>query len=149
MFTSIVIAYCIGLLATSSLLLAWTSSNLAIHVLHMLKRLHFLDSSRTLPDGTNIWDGLNEFEPPTGYTWQDWVVMSYSNTTKEMYIAELLTCNICFSFHLSFWVSAVTSLILYWLIPCPYVFLLIPAATFTYPIIANILIKLYEQLNAH
>lgn len=148
MSATIYIAYFTGLLAVSSMLMAWFHSNLPIHVLHFLRRIHFLRSDRRMEDSElSIWDGLPEFEA-TAYTWQDWLVICYNNSFMERFIVELITCPICLSFHLSFWFSFLIAAVIYYcILPFTCIFLLIPVATFTYPIIANIILKIYGRLN--
>lgn len=84
--------YAVGCLAAASLLLAWFHSGLPIHVIRLLRITGWNK------DRNDFWDTLNS-------DWQTALNVYYPNL-----LSELLTCPVCLSFHISFWVG-VTSLL--------------------------------------
>lgn len=136
MLSLLITAYIIGALITASLLIAWFYSSLPLHVLYMLKRLHLLQLQEEA-----LWDMCPEFVAGD-INWQELLIMGLKPSWFNNMIVDLLSCKICLSFHIGFWTSTVISLILFYgFIACPVVFFLIPAATFSYPILSNLILK--------
>lgn len=90
--------YMLGLTATASLLMAWFMSDLPVHVFHVLRRLgwkrHRLD----------FWSMVPEDET----TRQDFfdAVSVVLNPPIPYLLVDLLTCRICLSFHIAFWMAS-------------------------------------------
>lgn len=125
-------------LIVASLLIAWFSSTLPVHVFALLHRLGFGRSN------TEAWDQFDEF---TMVDWMSWLVWHWSATWKQKFVGTLITCPICLSFHLSFWTSVGVSLVLYYgWISAPVVFLLIPICTFGCPIVSVTLYTIFNKL---
>lgn len=79
-----------------------------------------------------FWEKAGEWNS----TWDDWALAMalYANP----FMSELLTCPVCLSFHLSFWIALATILATgasWWLLPF---------CVFTCPLPANLLRKFYN-----
>lgn len=109
--------YALGALAASSLAMAWFQSGLPIHILQFIGWLCGWRRGDTV-----FWNGIEE-------DWELTLTVAYPNL-----LTELLTCPVCLSFHISFWIG-VCSLIV---APVPLWYPIITAAT--WPIIVNILL---------
>lgn len=116
------IPYVAGLAATASMLMAWFDSTLPLHVFHMLRRLGYRKGDKA------FWNAMPEWES----TWDDWAVVMAAAVNP--FASELLTCPVCLSFHMSFWVSSAV-----WLLVPDMSAWIIPVATATWPVMANIL----------
>lgn len=117
---TILTIYVLGCLAVSSALMAWFGSGLPIHVLYMLKRVGYAK-------GSDMWNTLGEWTS----TWDDFSVAAAAYMPP--FIGELITCPVCLSFHISFWLA----LAIWVFAPVPFVFVI--AATCTWPILSNAL----------
>ena len=117
---TILTIYLLGCLAVASALMAWFGSGLPIHVLHVLRRLGYAR-------GSDMWLTLEEWTS----TWDDFSVAAAAYMSP--FVGELLTCPVCLSFHISFWLA----LVLWVFTSVPFVFVV--AAVCTWPILANIL----------
>lgn len=125
-------------LIVAYLLSAHFLSSITIHILHLLHRLGWYSKSKE-----DWWEEFPEFESMSITTkdgklhtieWQDWFIMAFNDTWWQRMLADLLTCPICISFHLSFWVSTITILLTYLALPIsPWVFALIPFYSFSIP----------------
>jgi len=118
---SIVAIYIFGVLATSSIMLAWFFSGGTTYIVYALYyMLGYQDK---------------EFKEAL---YNDWKLAI--TVYDQSLLSELLTCPICLSFHIGFWVG-VASLLLPIDLPLYY-----PIITLlTYPIISNLLLKLYSN----
>lgn len=123
-----IILYLTGLTATASLLMAWFNSTLPVHVFHILRRVGYKAGDNA------FWKAIPEWES----TWEDWAVAVAAGINP--FASELLTCPVCLSFHLSFWVAAVE-----WLLVPGASGWLVPAAAATWPVLANILMGLSSK----
>lgn len=120
-----IIIYIIGCLGTSSLLLAWFHSGLPLHIFDFLKYIGLLKKAKEYPE---FWENLIT-------DWQLAITMLYPNL-----LSELITCPICLSFHISFWIGVVT---LAFGLDLPFYYPIITAVS--WPILSNLLIKLYKH----
>lgn len=117
----LLIIYVFGVLATSSIMLAWFFS---YGTTYIIRAIYYTIGYRN-----------EEFKEAV---YNDWklAITIYDNGI----LSELLTCPICLSFHIGFWVG-VASLFLPIDLPIYY-----PIITLlTYPIISNLLLKLYSS----
>lgn len=121
--TSLVIV----IFGTASLKLSWFNTLLPIHVYHILHKLGF-------NLGISDWDDFNEHES----TYEDWEFKV--TTSKYPLLANLLTCPICLSFHISFWLSLVTYTVAI-LSEINVSWLLIPISVLVVPYIVNRILK--------
>lgn len=127
------LAYTLGCLAGASLIMAWFKTELPMHFFHVLGFFGWQKENET------FWQIL-EGECPegmedTGYTFLEDLSIALHSGVMPKLLADLLTCRYCISFHVSFWIS----LILFLLFPVSW--LLIPAATLSWPILINILVS--------
>lgn len=137
--TSLILIWCGVVLATSYLLLAHFKSTITIHILHFLHRLGW-DKSE---ERQAIWDMCPEFEAGTItdadgkehiLDWKDWYVLAFDRTWLQKMIADLITCPICISFHIAFWLSAISITVLYFSSTVtPWVFAAIPLYALSAP----------------
>lgn len=118
--------FCLGLFE------AWFRTGLPAHVFELIKvvddRFKFCREDFWPEDvvwGSNTW---------TPDEWEVWA------TIQMPYLGELLTCPICFSWHLSFWVSFFVALVTgnWWIIP---------AAIATFPVTLNLAHNLISKVN--
>lgn len=79
--------YIVGMLTAASLLLAWFQSGLPYHVLGLLEKLGW---NKEHP---SFWHAVRE-------KWDDALNVYYPNL-----LSELLSCPVCLSFHVSFWIG--------------------------------------------
>ena len=114
--------YLVGLFAATSLLLAWFHSGLPIHAIGFLRILGFRKND------TDFWTALNN-------DWQMTLNVYYPNL-----LSELLTCPVCLSFHVSFWVGVASFLLDSEL---PLVYPVITAAS--WPVLANLILKQFKS----
>jgi hypothetical protein len=120
--------YTLGVLATSSLLMAWFGSGLALHVADLLRLI--------FPNSKLLQEATQEFVASSK---EDWVIavetraMSYPWWVQLL--TELLFCRICLSFHASFWCSLALVL------TTDATWLFIPVAVLTWPYLVNVLLK--------
>lgn len=131
--------WCGVTLGTVYLLLAHFNSTITIHILHFLHRLGWDNSE----DRKAIWDLCPEFEAGSitdeeGHEhlldWKDWYVMAFNRTWLQKLIADLLTCPICISFHIAFWLSVGSILVFYLALPVSsWVFAVIPLFALSTP----------------
>lgn len=129
MITSILL-FIIGQLIVCSLVMAWFSSHLPIHVFHMLKRLGLRK------DDAALWNALPEFAS-THDDWVTWMALNFPRGWWGKVIAELLTCPICISFHISFWTGVGISTVAFLFTGYAEYFFLIPIGAGCWPFIAN------------
>lgn len=90
--TEFIVAYILGLLGAASLTMAWFNSGLPVHIFAILEKLCLLP---LWSDNDDIWCSTvsrNE--------WEDKV-----NIYLPSLLAELLTCKVCLSFHISLWIG--------------------------------------------
>lgn len=125
--TNTLIAFVVICFAVASLKLAWFNTLLPVHVYHLLHKLGF-------KLGIEDWSNFPEYES----TFEDWEFKVI--TSKYPLLANLLTCPICLSFHLSFWVSLITYFISY-IFNLDVTWLIVPISTFTVPYIVNKILK--------
>lgn len=124
-------SYLIGLAAVSGLLVAWFSTGLPLHAFHMLRRLGWLR-------GNPFWDMIPEYKSGM----DDLVVaMAAHQEAVHPLVADLLTCRVCFSYHLSFWVSLAFSLVLGWDVCCFF------GALLSWPVLSNLAAATLNKLN--
>lgn len=126
--------YIIGMLITTSLLMAWFESGLPYHVFDLLGVVfpwfkdNFSNTAgivvRTRKDWDSMVTAVGEFTSPVASL-----------------LCELVSCRVCLSFHLSLWVSAIV-----WLLTdAPATFIV--AATLTWPYLSNFLLtKLHNHV---
>lgn len=115
-------AYVIGLFAATSLLLAWFHSGLPIHVIGFLRIFGFRKND------TDFWTTLDS-------DWQTALNVYYPNL-----LSELLTCPVCLSFHVSFWVG-VASFLLDSELTLVYPFI----TAVSWPVLANLILKQFKS----
>lgn len=125
--TSTLIAFLIICLVVASLKMAWFNTLLPVHVYHFLHKLGF-------NLGIDNWDNFPEYES----TFEDWEFKV--TTSRYPLLANLLTCPICLSFHISLWVSTLTYLVSL-IVTKEVTWLIIPISTFTVPYIVNKILK--------
>lgn len=118
--TAILAAYIIGVLIVASLLMAWFYTSAPCHVLHLFRRLGW---KKQFPE---FWELLGDEWTMTTADFE-WAM---AQPCVPAFISTLVQCKYCFSFHVSFWTSAV----FYILSDVPLLF--IPAATFSWPVLA-------------
>lgn len=124
-------AYLIGLAAVSGLLAAWFNTGLPLHAFHLLRRLGWLR-------GSSFWDTIPEYES----TMDDLVVaMAAHQEAVPPIVADLLTCRICMSYHLSLWTSLAFTLALGW---GAFGFV---GALVSWPILSNLVVATLNKLN--
>lgn len=134
------------------LLSAHFLSTLPIHILHFLHRCGW-DKAE---ERKMWWDQFPEFEIITIDTpeeknrvieWQDWFIMAFNETWLQRMAADLITCPICLSFHLSFWGSTFAITLLFFALSLsPWIFALIPFYTIS---IAFISLTLFKYVRKH
>ena len=107
--------YLLGALAASSLAMAWFQSGLPIHVLQLAGWLF-----RWRKGDAAFWNGIEE-------DWELALTVAYPNL-----LTELLTCPVCLSFHISFWIGVVSLFVA----PLPLWYPIVTAVT--WPILINI-----------
>lgn len=90
--TFLAIVYILGLFAAASVTMAWFNSGLPLHVFHILNELYILPVESEEDD---VWDTI--------VSWEDWA--DKVNIYLPSLLAELITCKVCLSFHISFWVG--------------------------------------------
>lgn len=117
-----VITYAAGLFAATSLLLAWFHSGLPIHAIGFLRILGFRRND------TDFWTALYN-------DWQMTLNVYYPNL-----LSELLTCPVCLSFHVSFWVG-VASFLLDLELTLVYPFI----TAVSWPVLANLILKQFKS----
>ena len=117
----------IVIFGTASLKLSWFNTLLPVHVYHILHKLGF-------NLGISDWDDFNEHES----TYEDWEFKV--TTSKYPLLSNLLTCPICLSFHISFWLSLVTYTVAI-LSEINVSWLLIPISVLVVPYIVNRILK--------
>lgn len=115
------ITYVVGLLAATSLLLAWFHSGLPIHVISILRVFGFRRSD------DDFWATLHS-------DWQLALNAYYPNL-----LSELLTCPVCLSFHVSFWIGVVSLI----LAPLPWFYPLVTALS--WPILINLSLTKFKS----
>lgn len=115
--------YCLGCLAAMSLAMAWFCSALPIHLTEILKKLGWHS------DDPEFWENM--------FTWQQWA--DTINIWHPNLLTELITCRVCLSFHISFWIGA----IIYCLCPVAWYFPGITAVT--WPILINISLNILHH----
>lgn len=123
---TLIAAYITVVLATASIMMAWFSSALAVHLTRFLDDIGLI----RLPKG--FIDILEDSPDKDGW---DTAMAAYAYPM----VAELLACPVCLSFHISCWVSVVVllanmSLGLGFVALC----------TATVPAVANIIYKLVK-----
>lgn len=123
------VQYLVVLFGVTSLLVAWFKTELPVMVYNILKIFGYKKHC------TGFWELIPPFET-TLEVWQD-VVSVY----EKPFIASLLTCRYCLSFHLSFWVSLSVFLFCF-LASIPTSCIIIPVAVMTCPFLSNSLFKL-------
>lgn len=123
------ICFIICCFVVSSIKLAWFESSLPIHVYHILHKLTKWNL------GIPNWDNFKEHET----TWEEWA--DTISLGKYPLIATLLTCPVCLSFHISFWVSLLIFLIAYITSTAALAWWFIPVCTLTVPYIVNKILK--------
>lgn len=121
--------FIIGLLSTTSLLLAWFYTSLPMHAWHVLSTL-------TSPFKFKYWD---KYKKQQIFTRGDWEMFLIENNSPLF--ADLLMCPVCLSFHVSFWKGLIIALWMGLSLEFPI------AATFAYPILANLILSIYKKLN--
>jgi hypothetical protein len=95
-----------GAYITSSWMMWWFNTSLQIHILEVLRWMGWRKndtqywSAEVVPGFPKV--DLNKW---TRKEFEDWV------HSKNTYLAELVTCPGCFSFHVAFWVSLVLNLL--------------------------------------
>lgn len=114
--TDLFVAYILGFLATASLAMAWFYSALPIHLTNVLRWFGWH------ADDDEFWAQM--------WTWQQWA--DIINIWHPNLLSELLTCRICLSFHISFWVG-LSSFIF---VSAPFYYPLLTAVT--WPILVNL-----------
>lgn len=114
--TDLFVAYTLGFLATASLAMAWFYSALPIHLTNVLRWFGWH------ADDDEFWAQM--------WTWQQWA--DTINIWHPNLLSELLTCRICLSFHISFWVG-LSSFIF---VSAPFYYPLLTAVT--WPILVNL-----------
>lgn len=108
--------YILGLLAASSIAMAWFCSALPIHLTELLRHLGWHS------DDDEFWAQM--------WTWQQWA--DTINIRHPNLLTELLTCRICLSFHISFWVGLASLCF----VDLPWYYPLITACT--WPVLINL-----------
>lgn len=124
------IIYILGLLAVSSLLMAWFFTELPVLVFHLLRWLGVL----TINDA--FWNAI-----PLWYSTRDDWSTAISTHWSNFFAASLLDCRFCLSFHLSFWISAACFAVA----RCynlEFPAIMIVACTLSWPVLSNSIIKL-------
>lgn len=117
-----------GLSIAAGLVLAWTQSNLPIHILEVLRFLGW--HSRT----ADFWTG--DMSCWTRRDFQAWTALKL-----HPWLADLVNCPVCMSYHISFWVaSGLTAALACWH-PARLLLLLIPLGTLIWPVHINRLLK--------
>lgn len=116
--TDLFVAYILGFLATTSLAMAWFYSALPIHLTNVLRWFGWH------ADDDEFWAQM--------WTWQQWA--DTINIWHPNLLSELLTCRICLSFHISFWVG-LSSFIF---VSAPLYYPLLTAVT--WPILVNLVL---------
>ena len=138
----LLLLWCGVVLGTAYLLLAHFHSTITIHILYFLHRLGWDNSE----ERQAIWNLCPEFEAGS-FTddegkehiidWKDWYVMAFDKSWLQKMIADLITCPICISFHIAFWLSAAGITVLYFVAPITaWVFAAIPFFALSAPIAA-------------
>ena len=95
--TSMAVVYLLGLFAASSLIMAWFNSGLPLHVFEILDKLQVLPIEEE-----DCWEEL--------VSWNDWA--DKVSVCFPGLLSELLTCKVCLSFHVSFWIGIFLAVIL-------------------------------------
>lgn len=122
-------AYILGLLATTSLLMAWFMSGMPYHVLDLLSKVSFR-ADLILRTALDLMHKDTTFDMNTAVT-----LAATAHPKWVNLLVELFGCRICLSFHASFWVSVVMTI-------CgslPWYF--VPAATLSWPYLSNYLLS--------
>lgn len=85
--------FLLGFLITAGLHRAWFTSGLPVHVFKILRRC-----------------GWGKAKPwPEGVEYAEWLIDDFRTwcaINLHPLVAELLSCPVCFSYHLSFWIAA-------------------------------------------
>lgn len=88
-----------GVLTAASIHMTWFHSSLPIHLCKILRAIG--------------WHKHDEMFWPTGVDYQTWMRHEWdiwANAHLPLLLAELLTCPVCLSWHISFWVSVVLTI---------------------------------------
>lgn len=120
------IAYIVCILFVASMKMAWFETLLPVHIYHILHKCG-------LSMGIKDWDSFPEYES----TREDWEYKVLGGDWNLL--ANLLTCPVCLSFHLSFWCSLIVFLLVN--ISVCVSWLIIPISVFTIPYIVNKFLK--------
>ncbi|MEG1884734.1 MAG: hypothetical protein RR182_00495 [Alistipes sp.] len=118
----------VGSLMVASLLMAWFNSTLSAHVVHLLVYLHVLKGPDDYIESAMQVDDYDSFAT--------WIIV----TTKGNLLSTLLTCSVCLSFHLAFWVSLFFVLF----VGAPVTWLVV--GTLSMPIVANIGLNILKKI---
>ena len=116
----------IGALVVSTTLIIWFHTGFA---------LHFVDQLRWAGIKSEWWKNYNPEEVCTKEQLDDYMVA----TVGAPLWLELLTCPVCLSVHLSFWISLII-----WVFS-PVSFLFIPIGTACWPTISNLLLNAHKE----
>lgn len=137
-------------LGATYLLLAHFRSTITIHILHFLHRCGW-DRSEAHKE---LWDQFPEFEgielkDKAGEVyhveWQDWFILTFNDNWFQRMVADLITCPICMTFHLAFWLSTIGITALYFICPVSaWCFALIPLYTLSTP---ALILPLYHYVS--
>lgn len=111
-----------GLSVAAGLTLAWTQSNLPIHLFEILRFTGWRK------DAEDFWPAPGAM---TDWTRLDFV--TWSALKLPPLLADLINCPVCMSYHISFWTSAAMAAALSFFPIGGWQWLLIPAGTLGWP----------------
>lgn len=95
--------YFLGLLFTSSLLVAWFDSDLPVYLFKLLRRLGWNQQT------AGFWPDDQTMKTWLYHEWSDWKDLSLPD-----FVAHIMGCRVCMSFHMAFWVSVFFCLCGFW-----------------------------------
>ena len=125
--TDVLFFYVVGCLSAASLAMAWFNSGLPTHAADLLA-LIFKNNTFIKSIAHDIVLGTRD----------DWDSAVFIRTIGQPFyvqlLVELLSCKVCLSFHLSFWISLI-------IVVCtPIAWPFIPVATLSWPYLVNVLL---------
>lgn len=129
-----IIAYLIGTLGTSSIMMWWFKTNIHIHILQLLKWIGFKRKNET------FWHSETPIEFWTQEDLDMWKLENY-----PAWLDELTSCKGCFSFHIAFW-SALITTVFVWSGPASLIFTL--SSIVSWPYLMNYNLAKLNQLES-
>ena len=96
------VTFSLGLLIAATAHMVWFNSNFPVHVFQLL---HLSPARKFMgfPPADQVRYWLRD-------DWETWLAIRYGHWPYPFSLSELLTCPVCFSVHVSFWISVIAVL---------------------------------------